>query len=335
MEAEPAAAPPYRYTLYKMKESTNSLMEKIAENVQEEHPDIKMYRESPYLRTNVRVTEVIVGTPYDPKRKIVDTFEFMLEKQIRNMKCGNLYGEFLIHSIIPAGDEDDGEVTYSLLEYKNTSEGEGLNTLLIFKINDDGMIEIVILCSEPRGEGESGGAGTLFNFFLYVVKKSMVELLGERYTENTPLIVVESLESAITFYEKYGFKQVVNKDGLTTLHRTVSGYDPTQEDDATTIQEMTLTKAAQWRADNVVPPREDKSAETSRQAKVVATKSTGTTLKRTETIRPHEGGPHKGGPHKGGTKYKSKTTRVLSKKKRRKTRRKRITHTNSGSSPHI
>lgn len=318
----PAAAPPYKYTLYKMKESTNSLMEKIAENVQKEHPDIKMYRESPYLRTNVRVTEVIVGTPYDPKRKIVDTFEFMLEKQIRNMKCGNLYGEFLIHSIIPAGDEDDGEVTYSLLEYKNTSEGEGLNTLLIFKINDDGMIEIVILCSEPRGEGESGGAGTLFNFFLYVVKKSMVELLGERYTENTPLIVVESLDSAIGFYEKYGFKQVVKKDGLTTLHRTVSvSLGSTPEEDVVSIQRMTSTKGIT--PPMVVSPIEDKSAETSRQAKVVATKSTGTTLKRTETIRPHEGGPHKGGPHKGGTKSKSKTTRVLSKKKRRKTRNKR------------
>lgn len=318
----PAAAPPYRYTLYKMKESTNSLMEKIAENVQEKHPDIKMYRESPYLRTNVRVTEVIVGTPYDPKRKIVDTFEFMLEKQIRNMKCGNLYGEFLIHSIIPAGDEDDGEVTYSLLEYKNTSEGEGLNTLLIFKINDDGMIEIVILCSEPRKEGEGGGGGTLFNFFLHVVKKSMEELLGERYTENTPLIVVKSLDSAIGFYEKYGFKQVVKTDGLTTLHRTVSvSLGSTPEEDVVSIQRMTSTKGIT--PPMVVSPIEDKSAETSRQAKVVATKSTGTTLKRTETIRPHEGGPHKGGPHKGGTKSKSKTTRVLSKKKRRKTRNKR------------
>ena len=305
MEAsEPA--PTYRYTLYKMKESTNSLMEKIAENVQKEHPDIKIYRESPYLRTNVRVTEVIEGTPFEPE----------LERQIRNMKCGDLYGEFLIRSTIPAGDEEAGEETYSLLEYKNTSEGEGLNTLLIFKINDDRMIEILILCSEPRGEGESGGAGTLFNFFLYVVKKSMVELLGKSYTEKTPLIVVESLESAITFYEKYGFKQVVKKDGLTTLHRTVSVYDPTQEDDATTIQEMTLTKAAQWRDDNVVPPREDESAETSTVTKV-PTKATGTRLKRTRAKIPHNGGPHK-----GGTKSKSKTTRVLSKKKRRKTRRK-------------
>jgi hypothetical protein len=328
----PAAAPPYRYTLYKMKESTNSLMKKIAENVQKEHPDIKMYRESPYLRTNVRVTEVIVGTPSISK---TDTpVEFNLERQIRTMECGHLYGEFLIHSIIPAGDEDDGEVTYSLLEYKNTSEEEGLNTLLIFKINDDGMIEIVILCSEPRGEGESGGAGTLFNFFLHVVKKSMEELLGERYTENTPLIVVKSLDSAIGFYEKYGFKQVVKTDGLTTLHRTVSvSLGSTPEEDVVSIQRMTSTKGIT--PPMVVSPIEDKSAETSRQAKVVATKSTGTTLKRTETIRPHEGGPHKGGPHKGGTKYKSKTTRVLSKKKRRKTRRKRITHTNSGSSPHI
>jgi hypothetical protein len=325
MEAS-VPAPPYRYTLYKMKESANPLMKKIAEKVQEEHHDIKMYRESQYLRTNVRVTEVFVGTPD----------EFKLERQIRNMECGHLYGEFLIRSTIPAGDEKAGEETYSLLEYKNTLEGERLNTLLIFKINDDRMIEIVILCSEPRKEGEGGGGGTLFNFFLHVVKKSMEELLGERYTENTPLIVVKSLDSAIGFYEKYGFEQVSveKKDGLTTLHRTVSvSLGSTPEEDVVSIQRMTSTKGIT--PPMVVSPIEDKSAETSRQAKVVATKSTGTTLKRTETIRPHEGGPHKGGPHKGGTKSKSKTTRVLSKKKRRKTRRKRITHTNSGSSPHI
>jgi hypothetical protein len=300
-----------------------------------------MYRESPYLRTNVRVTEVIVGTPSISK---TDTpVEFNLERQIRNMKCGNLYGEFLIHSIIPAGDEDDGEVTYSLLEYKNTSEGEGLNTLLIFKINDDGMIEIVILCSEPRGEGESGGAGTLFNFFLYVVKKSMVELLGERYTENTPLIVVESLNSAIKFYEK--FKFVRGKTvGLTQLHRTVS-VEPnnTPDADVIVIQQMTSTKGRELSPDNVLRHREDESAGvlTSTYAEVptnttsiptkttsIPTKTISRIIKRTNAIirhegGPHEGGPHKGGPHKGGTKYKSKTTRVLSKKKRRKTRNKR------------
>jgi hypothetical protein len=300
----PAAAPPYRYTLYKMKESANPLMKKIAENVQEEHHDIKMYRESPYLRTNVRVTEVIVGTPFEPK----------LERQIRIMKCGDLNGEFLVRSTIPAGDEDDGEVTYSLLEYKNTLEGECLNTLLIFKISEEGIIEIVGLCSKPEG----GGAGTLFNFFLYVVKKSMEELPEPPDLENTPLIVVKSLESAIGFYEKYGFEQVsvVNTDGLTKLKRIVSvALGSTPEEDVVSIQRMTSTKGIT--PPMVVSPIEDKSAETSRQAKVVATKSTGTTLKRTETIRPHEGGPHK-----GGTKYKSKTTRVLSKKKRRKTRRK-------------
>ena len=309
MEAsEPAS--PYRYTLYKMKESANPLMKKIAENVQKEHPDIKMYRESPYLRTNVHVTEVVKGTPFDPKREIVDTFEFMLERQIRNMKCGDLNGEFLVRSTIPAGDEDDGKETYSLLEYKNTLEGECLNTLLIFKICEEGIIEIVGLCSKPEG----GGAGTLFNFFIYVVKESMVEL--KRYTENTPLIVVKSLESAITFYEKYGFKQVVKKDGLTTLHRTVSvALGSTPEEDVVSIQRMTSTKGIA--PPMVVHPIEDESAETITE-KNVPTKATGRRLKRTETIR-----PHKGGPHKGGTKSKSKTTRVLSKKKRRKTRNKR------------
>jgi hypothetical protein len=321
--------------LYK-DEVPNPLMEKIGEKVLTEIP-IKKYKDSSHLRTDVC---------FENSSSLGIT-EQRLVNDIDTMECGPLNMSYLKTSFAKAENS-------SLLEYRKTSE-EGkprtykLNTILIFKFNEqNNCIEIDALCSEM-------GGGTLFNYFLNVVKLSLVELQGEIYIDFNPLIVVESLNSAIKFYEK--FKFVRGKTvGLTQLHRTVS-VEPnnTPDADVIVIQQMTSTKGRELSPDNVLRHREDESAGvlTSTYAEVptnttsiptkttsIPTKTISRIIKRTNAIirhegGPHEGGPHKGGPHKGGTKSKSKTTRVLSKKKRRKTRRKRITHTNSGSSPHI